>query len=201
MPRITTLLGILAIASAAAPAPTSVPADTLGTIEATIDGLARTWYVVSGTVQGEPYASAVWYAPEGRSLVASVGGYDTADPPLDSFDTDVRGQPVSFGDYTGSSLAITLMPEGPVAPYGVDLDESNPGVAFSPVATVGDISGVYFARSGRLEVTVLEVSGGQLRAEGTFHGTFHTMNGDGPVEITDGRFAVDGVPTLPDGAR
>lgn len=200
MRRVVALIGLLATLPAATAGPPSAP-EVLGTIEATVDGEIRTWYVVSGTVRGRPYASAVWYVPEGRSVVASVGGYDRADPPLDSFETDARGQPVSFGDYTGSTLAITLMPEGPAGPYGVELDESTPLLVFSPVATVSDVAAMYFPQDGRLEVRTLEVSDGRLRAEGTFHGTFRTMNGEGPVEITDGRFAVDGVPTLPDGAR
>ncbi|MBT8402756.1 MAG: hypothetical protein KJP18_02790 [Gemmatimonadetes bacterium] len=171
----------------------STGADVLGTIEATIDGEARTWYVVTGSVRGEPYASAVWYeTPEGE-LIASIGGYDTADLPFDTFETDPsRG--VSTGDYDGSAVTIVIMPGAGAGPYQAVISEEAPGLTYAPDAGASGIDGVFFGRSGSLEVTRLGVVGDRLDVEGTFEGTVRMFSGQGAIEVAEGRFSVRGVP-------
>lgn len=168
-------------------------AEVLGTIEATLDGDARTWYVVTGSVRGEAYASAVWFETAEGGLIASLGGYDTADLPFDTFETDpARG--VSVGDYQGSAITVLLVPGGGVAAYGATISEDAPGVTYAPDAAVPGIDGVYFGRSGSLEVTKLEIVGDRLHVEGTFEGTLRQMGAEDEVQVTEGRFAVRGVP-------
>ncbi len=172
----------------------SVGSDVIGTIEATIDGEARTWYVVTGSVRGESYASAVWYqTPEGE-LVASLGGYDTADLPFDTFETD-PAQGVSTGDYRGSAVTVVIMPGAAAAPYRAEISDAAPGVTYAPDASVPGIDGVYLGQSGGLDVRRLEIAGDRLDVEGTFWGTLQTFSGDGAVEVAEGRFSVRGVPS------
>lgn len=168
----------------------------LGTIEATVDGQPRIWYVVSAPVRGELYSSAVWYETPDGELVASFGGYDTADLPFDSFEIDPT-RSLSLGDYEGSAFTILLMPEGGVEPYSVALSEDAPGLVYAPDAadTFQDVTAVFFGRSGTLNVTRLEIVGDRLAAEGTFEGAVMTMGGAGPVELAEGRFSVEGVPS------
>ena len=169
-------------------------ADVLGTIEATLDGEARTWYVVTGSVRGEPYASAVWFETAEGELIASLGGYDTADVPFDTFETD-PAQGVSVGDYRGSAVTVLLMPGGGPAPYGAAITEDAPGITYAPDATVQGIAGVYFGRSGSIDVTKLEIVDDRLHVEGTFEGALRMLGGEGGVEVTEGRFSVQGVPS------
>lgn len=72
------------------------------------------------------------------------------------------------------------------------------GVVYLSRAILDDPSVMYSLQSGALEVTSIEVSEGRINARGTFSGMFENMAGGDDVEITDGRFAVDGVPHLDD---
>jgi hypothetical protein len=87
-------------------------AGTLGTISATVDGVARTWFVVSGAIQGRPYASGLWQqvAEQRRRIV--LGGYETATPTFDTFALSETGMPRSYGTYTGSTMALTFVKDG-----------------------------------------------------------------------------------------
>ena len=169
-------------------------AGVLGTIEATVDGEALRWHVVTGSVRGEPYSSALWFQTPDGDLVASFGGYDTADLPFDSFEMDpARG--LSLGDYVGSAITLLLMPESGAEPFVTTLSDDAPGLSYAPVATAQDITTTLFGRSGTLRVTRLEIDGERLSAEGTFEGSLATMGGEGSVQITNGRFVVEGVPS------
>lgn len=173
--------------------------DVLGTLEATVDGESGTWYVVSGSLGGQPYASGLWM-DMGDERQVLAGGFDTADPPLDTFERDADGMPVSYGDYQGSVLSV-VVPEGSVAaPFVVRFpteDASAASVFYQPVATLDDVTaGTYWLAEGTLEVKAVTVEGGVARMEGTFAGTFRSMAGGEAIEMTGGRFAVERLPSL-----
>lgn len=169
-----------------------------GTIEATIDGTARTWYVVAGEIRGTPYASAAWYEPRDGRVLVTIGGFDTRTPPFDTFEQGANGTPVSFGDYEGPVFSFILETTPTPTPYEFRFGSSDgtTGMVYMSAATFGDLGVMHMAESGRLEVTTLERSGDRFRAEGTFEGTFANMGGGAAVRVTDGRFSVRDVPPL-----
>ncbi len=180
-------------------APTAeLPRGVLGTLEATVGGETRTWYVVSGDVQGTPYASAAWFETESGVLRISLGGFATQTPPLDTFERGPMGDPVSFGSYEGPVLSLLLSAAGEIGPFRAELpgDDNPTSFAYMSAARFGDLDVLYTSRSGTVDVTLLELADGRLRAEGTFSGTLESA-GTGPsLEITDGHFSVRGVPSL-----
>jgi hypothetical protein len=177
----------------------SAPADdVLGTIEATVDGQAMTWYVLSGSVRGAPYASAVWYRPDDESVLIGLGGFDTRTPPLETFEMGEGGATVSYGDYAGPVLSLMLETGPDPAPYRRTLPgDDMTTFVFMPEATTTDVSLMFILNAGVVDVTVLELSGGTVRAEGTFSGRIGNVGGGGrAMEVTDGRFSVRGIPHL-----
>lgn len=177
----------------------STPMDeVLGTIEATVDGQPMTWYIVSGDVRGAPYASAVWYRPDDESVLIGIGGFDTQTPPMETFETGEDGTPVSYGDYSGPVFTLTFETGSDPAPYRRTFpDDGMTSLVYMSQATMSDIDFMFIPQSGEVDVTVLELSNGRIRAEGTFSGRLGNVGGEGRfVEVTDGRFSVRGVPHL-----
>lgn len=175
-----------------------VAADVLGTIEATIDGEPMEFYIVAGDIRGQPYASAAWFEPDEERILFAVGGLDSADPPLDTFEQGAQGQPVSFGDYEGPvfSLMIELAPEP--APYSLALpnDDSQSALAYMPRPSFDDMDVMYIVASGDLEVTEVRLAGGRMSAEGTFSGTVRSLGTGEELQVVDGRFSVEDAPHL-----
>lgn len=174
--------------------------DVLGTIEATIDGEEVTFYIVSGSLRGEPYASAAWYIPreENGEVLAAIGGFDTPNPPFDTFEQGADGSPASFGDYDGPVLSLVLYLGNEPAPFKRELpsQDDGTGLVYMSRAEFGDMSVMYMAASGVVDVTEVELKGRRLRAVGTFSGTFRNMADGSSVEVENGRFEVRDVPPL-----
>lgn len=205
------LLPLLLVALAACGAPDASPEsaaqgllasalgeEVLGTIEATVDGRAMTWYVVSGRVRGAPYASAVWYRPDDDGVLIGIGGFDTQTPPFDTFETGQGGGAVSYGDYSGPVFSLMLATGADPAPYRREFpsDDMTTYVYLSE-ARMADMTVMFMPESGVIDVTALEISNGRVRAEGTFSGRLGNPGGEGSfVEVTNGRFSVRGVPHL-----
>ncbi|MGD2067814.1 MAG: hypothetical protein PVI57_03950 [Gemmatimonadota bacterium] len=194
------LAGLAAVATLAA-TPHERPARVLGTIEATVDGEAHTWYVVEGESGGKPYASGVWMSPTDGKRTVSAGGYDTDDPPLDSFEWSEQGFPLSFGDYEGSTFNVMVrVPEGSSS-LEVALTGAEGGfealVSWQPVATLENpLESTWVMTSGTLRVTEVAVEDGRARMEGTFSGTLGRMDGQGTTrEVSGGRFRISGLPS------
>jgi hypothetical protein len=188
----------------ATPAPTprsSATGQVLGTIEATVDGQATQWYVISGSTGGRPYASGLWMgADEGERQIAA-GGFDTPDPPLDTFERDEGGTAVSYGDYRGSVLSVVVSEALGAAPFevrfGPDQDVSEASVFYQPVATLDDVmNNTYWLANGSLAVTALAIAGDVAHLAGTFSGTFRSLGTGEAVEIRDGRFDIRDLPSL-----
>ncbi len=169
----------------------------LGTIEADVDGETRTWYVVEGTVRGEPYASGMFNSGGGSRLV-TLGGFDTDDPPLDSFETDLAAGNISLGDYEGSALNISVDIPDDQASLQVELSEMSgtSAIAYMPVATTEDVmSSALFAQSGSIRVEDAEFDETRGSLRGTFSGELSLVDGSRSATITNGRFSVEGIPT------
>jgi hypothetical protein len=171
--------------------------EILGTIEATVDGQAMTWIVVSGTVEGRPYASAVWMGggPGERQVVA--GGFDTMDPPLHTFRLDVGGMATSYGDYRGPILALFITEAAVAAPVRLAFPdaEGKAGVYFQRRADLDDVMNTSFwLTEGTLELAAFAFYGDLARVVGTFSGTFRAEGTGETVRVTDGRFDVTDVP-------
>jgi hypothetical protein len=168
-----------------------------GTIQATIDGTARTWYVVTGTSQGRPYASGVWQemVPTRRTII--LGGYETATPPLDTFLWE-KGMPRSYGVYTGSTLLLMLEVGAAPAPYRATLPGAEgTTVLYANPAKLDALDTTFMLRQGQVDVSAVSINGGLASTAGTFSGTLALMAGDGAtVAVTDGRFEVKGMPDL-----
>jgi hypothetical protein len=168
----------------------------LGTIEATIDGEARTWYVVEGTARTGAYASAAWIDAGDDGRIVSIGGYDDERPPIETFEADMQSGSLSFGDYDGSAFVVSVTVSGDGGPFSVELGgSSNAMVAYMPQASA-DMSGMYTSASGALDVTSSSFDAETSRVSGTFSGTLRQMQGDGEIPIENGRFDVDGIPAV-----
>lgn len=169
--------------------------EVLGTIQATVDGESRTWYVVNGETGNGRYASALWMEWDEGERMVTVGGYDTDDPPIDTFESDLATGSLSFGDYDGSAIVLSFPAASDESSLSVALPDSegDTTLAYMPVATT-ELAGIYLAEGGSLEVRNVSFDGATVRLEGRFEGVFRTVEGDGPIRIEDGRFEVANVP-------
>ncbi|MFW6083589.1 MAG: hypothetical protein ACODAA_00060 [Gemmatimonadota bacterium] len=171
--------------------------DVLGTIEAEVDGEARTWYVVEGSVRGEPYASGM-FMPGGGSRLVTLGGFDTDDPPLDSFQTDAAAGDISLGDYEGSAINISVDIPDDQASLEVELSgmSGTSAIAYMPVATTEDVmSSALFAQSGSIRIEDAEFDEARGSLRGTFSGELSLVDGSRTATISNGRFSVEDIPT------
>lgn len=189
----------------AAPAPlAAVPGHAvageavLGTIRATVDGEAMTWYVVSGAVGGGAYSSAVWLGEEGdRQVVA--GGFDSDDPPLETFEINPGGMAASYGAYQGPVMAVFVTEAAGTAPLTLRFPEAEgtAGAYFQRRATLDDMTNtVLWLSEGTLEVSSFAIEGGSARMEGTFSGTFRSLGTGETVQVSGGRFEMRNIPSV-----
>lgn len=180
--------------AAAAEADTRVT--TLGTIRATVDGEARTWYVVAGEAADGPYASGTWMEWSEGVYMLTLGGLDSEDAPIGTFHRGGESGAMSMGDYGGGALTVTAQLGSSDAPatFTVPDDEQLAGAVFAPVVDMEDMTNALLMVSGTVQVTELETSGTTLDARGTFSGTFERMEGGDAVVFTDGSFEVRGLP-------
>lgn len=188
--------------AAAAPTTRSLAAEqVLGTIQATVEGQAVTWHVITGSIGGEPYASALWMGEAQGERQIAAGGFDTPDPPLATFERSEDGMPISYGDYRGSVMSIVVSEALGAPPFtvrfGPDSDVSEASVFYQPEASLDDIMNTtYWLADGSLEVTGMAIDGDVARLEGTFSGTFRSMGTGEEIEIDGGSFSIRDVPSL-----
>lgn len=169
---------------------------SLGTIEADVDGEARVWHVVEGQASDGPYASGVWLETE-DAVIVSLGGLDSADPPIETFSRGgAEGVGMSMGDYEGSSFTVQvqLPPDATSATFSLPTDEGSAMIVFAPVFDIEDLSGMQTLTSGVITVDAMARDGGEIEISGTFEGTLDSPTGDASTTLTNGRFAVAGLP-------
>jgi hypothetical protein len=184
--------------------PTTTPSDSrvneiLGTIQATVDGQAMTWIVVSGTVEGRPYSSAAWMGEEPGERQIVAGGFDTMDPPLHTFRRSPGGMFSSFGDYQGSVMSLFVTEAAGPAPMTLTFPaaEGDAGVYFQRRADLDDVMNTTFwLTEGTLEVSAFAIYGDLARVEGTFSGTFRSEGTGETIRVTEGRFDVTDIPAV-----
>jgi hypothetical protein len=173
----------------------------LGTIEATVDGERRTWYVVSEASAGRRFASGMWLGDDPGDRMVMVGGFDTPDPPIDTFERAEDGTPLSYGDYQGSVLTLHVSEAAGPFPVSIafapdGLGVPGAGALYQHRATVEDImESTHWLVEGRIDVETLTIETGGARIAGTFSGTFRSQ-GLGDTRLTDGRFDVRGLPNV-----
>lgn len=205
LPAAAALVALITVAACGGDAPDSADdaamqgsetPGVLGTIEATLDGEARTWYVVEGTARTGPYASAAWIDAGDGGRVVSISGYDDERPPIDTFEADMEAGNLSFGDYDGSAFVLSVAMAGDGESFSVELGaSSNAMVAYLPQASP-DMSGMYTSTSGVVDVTSSSFDAETSRLSGTFSGTLRQMQGDGEVQIENGRFEIGRIPAV-----
>jgi hypothetical protein len=162
-------------------------ARVIGTIEATFEGVDRTWYVLEADVNGRQEAAAFWYEPEPGAPRAMIAGYDTPDVPFHTF--GAPGSPA--GDYAGSVITLIISFQPGEASRSVALPaDDDTGVLYMPSAVDGPLFGI---ADGSLEVTSLEARrSGDGRIAGTFEGTMGVPpRFEQSFPLTGGRFEVE----------
>lgn len=169
--------------------------DVVGTITARFDGEERTWYVVAGEIEGERQATATWMLLDETERIATIGGFDSPDVPVETFRADFEGGDVSYGDYEGSVLTIAF----PFQPEDFERLARFPGgdatIAYLPRVEGGemDFSGMYGLETGSLDVGLLDPRrDGPSEFGGTFEGTLVRLDRADSIRVTDGRFEVSG---------
>jgi hypothetical protein len=169
----------------------------LGTLRATVNDAARTWYVVSGQSQGQPYASGAWLEIEPGRRIVTIGAFDSATPPLDSFTWSAQGMPTSYGDYSGSTLLMNLSVGADTKRFTLIYPpETEPVVMYSSQATLSSLDTTLAIKSGTVIVTSVSIADGLASAKGTFAGTFSLPTGGGAMDFIDGTFEVSGLPDV-----
>lgn len=186
-----------ATAAPAEASPASRRTEILGTVQATVDGQAMTWFVVSGSVGGDPYASAAWVGEEPGERQIVAGGFDTMDPPLHTFQRNVSGMSFSFGEYRGSLMSLFITEAAGPAPLTLTFPaaEGDAGVYFQRRADLDDVMNTTFwLVEGTLELSAFAFYGELARVVGTFSGTFRSEGTGETVRVTGGRFDVTDIP-------
>ena len=177
--------------TAAAPSQTQARGSgTLGTLHATVDGVERTWYVVSGPIQGREQATGGWLMVGGRQAIA-ISGFDVEDPPFESFEWDAQGMLTGYGSYTGSVISVMVEVDS-TSPSQTIRFPAEPGkfhaMTWLPRATTSDLSLMYLMAEGTIGVTRAAISAEGAILEGTFAGTFRSIDASSSISITGGRF-------------
>jgi len=193
-------VGVLLVASAVigawtAAGSTRPPAQTrVGTIKASIDGVAKTWYALEGMVGGQLEPGAMWLdMSEGRRIVA-VGGYDRLDVPFEEFKRNPQsGMVISYGGFTGDLVTVSFPVAADArAPLSFTVTPGHEAsVVYVPAM---DFDGMFSLHSGRIQVETIDWKDG--RFSGTFEGELKSADGTRTARITDGSFEVRGARSL-----
>ena len=192
------LVGIVAVTVSATGVLAPLPApDLRGTITATIDDQDQTWYPAEGTsATDRPYASSAWIDVADGRVTVSLGGFDTEDPPIGTFEYDPETFAQSYGTYTGSVIAVMVSLDRDATSLDADLSDPSAGhsVVFMRTASV-DVSGAYIASGGRIEVTDVRWHGDLVDLRGRFRATVTKLDQSDALDIVSGTFDVSDVPS------
>lgn len=180
----------LAIALLFSTLPARADNETIGSIEAVVDGQPRSWHIIAvdGKVAG---TGALWMIPshgDGGTALAVLGGFESTDI--------VVGQDPETGTPTvsaeGSQISINF--EFPLGASSTEVTVPGPGTgSVLLMPTAGNYSVMHSMEEGTISVTRIEAEKtGASRFEGTFSGRLSNRDGEALGAITDGRFEVDG---------
>jgi len=177
--------------------------ESIGTIEATVDGKTMTWHVPGRSAGNDGSAGAMWMSMQPGAGKAVIGGYESRDT---TFGRDpATGKPTVSGK--GSQVIITFdFPErASSARFGLPAKGAE-DVSVWVLPTIGDHAGMQVLNAGSLSVSRIEArKSGASRFEGSFSGTISDRAGKVKRTVANGRFAVDGAvffdPAGANGAR
>lgn len=170
----------------------SADTETIGTIEATLGGEEKTWYVVTDDVN-EAANGAIWMilpGGDGATATAALGGFESTEVVF-SRDPDT-GHPGVAGE--GSQLVISF--EFPLNARNAEINLPAAGPNSSSLILLprtGDYSRMHGMDRGTISVSRIEANkAGSSIFEGTFSGRVVDRTGEEIGEISNGRFKVDG---------
>jgi hypothetical protein len=171
-----------------------VKTQRMGTIEATVDGEMRTWYVVEALTNTGRYASGRWDAEGAGNMTLVLEGFDTQALPLDGFATGPTGAS-TYGSYRGSVITITVPVAGDAGSIRMNLAEGESGGTMTYVQDAGsEASGSYATVEGSIQGDWAASDDGSIRLEGRFEGLLRAGGGSQPIRIENGTLTVEGIP-------
>lgn len=171
-----------------------VETQRMGTIEATVDGERRTWYVVEALTNTGRYASGRWDAEGAGNMTLVLEGFDTQALPLDGFATGPTGAS-TYGSYRGSVITITVPVAGDGGSIRMDLAEDESGGTVTYVQDAGsEAAGSYTTVEGSIQGDWAASDDGSIRLEGRFEGLLRAGGGSQPIQIENGTLTVEGIP-------
>lgn len=175
----------------------------LGTLQASLDGQERTWYIVRGEGGTGPYSSGMWMEGSDGNVIVSLSGLDSDSPPIHTFEVDLEAGEMSLGEYRGSSFSLTVpVPaEGGSRRFTFPADDnSGASIVYTPdagaIAEGIDMTNLFSLVEGEIQITAAERTGESISIRGTFSGTLESMEGGRRIEAAEGRFVAESVPSL-----
>lgn len=179
-------------------APASQGDPVVGTIQATLDGEPRTWYVLRTDRPDLIETTAGWfYIPDAPEIpFVGITGFEDKDVPFETFVFDELAGFTDFGSYTKSVIGIGFQfdPDQPTVSYQYPYEGPAlaGGVTYRPNA--GDLSnsGSFGLTDGFLEVEFASGVGQDLSMmQGTFAGTMFRLDHNELLDLSDGQFQVE----------
>ncbi|MEJ2230885.1 MAG: hypothetical protein P8X46_06870 [Nitrospirales bacterium] len=166
--------------------------EVIGTIEATLDGKARTWYILkTDTVNKGGDSGAIWMQTDPDQARVIVGGFERKDVP---FTKDaVTGMIAASGQ--GSQMSLTF--KIPSGTKSMTYRKPEIGISLADVflmTRIGDYASMHPLGEGQITVdriTLDDTENGRIA--GSFEGTLIDRDGEPWGRVTDGRFEVNGV--------
>ena len=166
--------------------------EVIGTVEATLDGKARIWYVIkTDTVERGGGSGAIWMQTDSDQIMVIIGAFETKDV---TFIKDaVTGTITASGQ--GSQISLTF--KIPSGTESMTYRKPETGLSLAEVfvmTRIGDYASMHPLGKGQVTVdrfTLHETENGRIK--GSFEGTLIDRDGEPWGRVTDGRFEVDGV--------
>jgi len=172
--------------------PANAGNEVIGTVEATLDGQARTWYVLkTDTVNKGGDSGAIWVQTDPDQARVIIGAFETKDVIFTKDGT--TGMITASGQ--GSQISVTVK-----IPSGMKrMTYKKPETGISPadvilMTRIGDYKSMRPLGEGQItvdQITLDETEKGHIA--GTFEGTLIDREGKPWGRVTNGRFEVDGV--------
>jgi hypothetical protein len=166
--------------------------EVIGTIEATLDGKARTWYVLKTDMVDKGGGSgAIWMQTGSDQAMVIVGAFETKDV---TFTKDAATGTITAGGQ-GSQFSLTF--KIPPGTKSMTYRKPETGISLADVflmTRIGDYASIHPLGEGQVTVdriTLDDTENGHI--EGRFEGTLIDRDGEPWGRIRDGRFEVDGV--------
>jgi hypothetical protein len=166
--------------------------EVIGTIEATLDGKARTWYILkTDTVNKGGDSGAIWMQTDPDQARVIIGAYETKDVTFTKDKT--TGMTTASGE--GSQISVTF--KIPPGTKSMTYQKPETGISLADVilmTRIGDYESMRPLGEGQITVdriTLDDKEKGHIK--GTFEGTLIDRDSKPWGRVTNGRFEVDGV--------